>query len=88
MKRIFKYTSQDGEYIHVPEGAELLKIAYQHGKLTAWCRIDESVMLTVPWRFTTLPTGASLYEANIFGEYVDTLFDGSLVWHIHLNKEG
>jgi hypothetical protein len=62
----------------VPDGP-LRKVGLQGGVLTAWVEVYVDSKAT-PRRFITLPTGADVPDN--YG-YVDTLFDGVLVWHVY-----
>lgn len=90
MKTIYKYHLQLDSKIAVqmPEDAHILKIAFQgdpyNGDLFLWALID-TVKPMKDYHLTMYGTGHPFSVNN--SVYLDTVFQGSFVWHIFLDKE-
>lgn len=90
MRAIYKYKLYAfeekylGGYTEVPTGAELLKVAVQHGQIFAWYAVDPDKTLHLKEKFAILATGQEIGEAHLDSfTYIDTVFIGNLVWHIY-----
>lgn len=79
---IYKYTLPRMAVIELPlpEGAEILHFAVQHGALTIWARVDPSLPDTLRI-FAICGTGQGV-PTKADGRYIGTCFDGEFVWHL------
>ncbi len=84
MKKIYKYILKvrDENVIHIPEGAEILKVGRQQDILCVWmlCDID---MPQKPHKFRIFGTGAEVPDGENL-TYLDTVVMDYFVWHVYL----
>lgn len=75
---VYKYelAITDDQEIEMPQGAELLYVAMQYGKLQLWARVFPDSRI-VRRRFRVAGTG----HPDARGRYVGTIL-GQLVWHV------
>lgn len=77
MKAIYKYST--GE-ISLPQGAIVRKAGMQNGAITLWVEVDTDAP-TEYRHFAAYGTGWVLPGCVLC--YIDTVFDGSFVWHVY-----
>lgn len=88
MKQIWKIplpffsalTTFDIQTVSIPFGAEILKVAIQKGDIYLWVLVRPDRQ-PEDRRFAIVGTGWDLKEESIV--YIDTVFLGDFVWHIH-----
>lgn len=81
MKTIWKFEVTD-EPIVMPERAQILKVGYQFVTLCLWALVDPAKPKQQR-RIVVLGTGFEREDAEMEGlTYIDTVFDGSFVWHV------
>jgi len=75
---VYKYVldTVDIQELEMPQGAGLLHVAMQYGKLCLWARIIPDSR-TVKRRFRVAGTG----HPDVRGRYLGTIL-GQLVWHV------
>jgi len=79
--RIYKYRAADK--VLMRRGARILKAGYQNGELMIWALVDEMAEYE-QYSFRLIGTG---HEADVSGfTYLDTVFEGALVWHIFYKR--
>ena len=85
---ILKYylSSIDRQKIKMPQGAEILSIQLQRGTITLWAVVDPTAAL-IEREFVLLGECAPIKDRNDL-RYIGTVQNdnGSLVWHVFLNK--
>lgn len=84
MKTIWKYLvapKSERSTILVPTGAKVLGAGIQGERIFAWVQQDVQVQVREPLELFFLGTG---WETEVLPgeEFVDTLLDGSFVWHV------
>ena len=81
---IYKYLLNTSCEFKAPEGAKLLSIKQQHGKVCAWLDVDPTQPLRA-YIFEAVPTGSELHHKDlVFAETV--LFsNGDLVFHFFID---
>jgi hypothetical protein len=81
MKQVWKFKLYPGsqECTEMPEGAEILSVAFQGGDLCMWARVDPEAIL-VKRSFTVYGTGHDIEYDNL--RFYGTVFTGSLVFHV------
>jgi hypothetical protein len=80
--RIYRYTldAPDGNNVLLlPAGAEVLKVARRECGICLWALVDPDADITTRV-FNVYGTGWNIPPNP--RQYIDTVFDGSLVWHI------
>ena len=84
MKTIWKYElpMQEDVYLQMPEGAEVLSVGEQHGRLCLWALVDDNAC-TEGRAFSIRGTGypADGVETQTHIGTVVTA-GGALVWHV------
>lgn len=81
MSVVWKYELEisDEQVVEMPQGAELLHIAYQYGKLALWARVIPNAGLPIERRVILVRgTGHPIWTQP----YVGTVLTGALVWHV------
>jgi len=78
MKAIYKYST--GE-ISLPQGAIVRKAGMQNGAITLWVEVDTDAP-TEYRHFVAYGTGWEIATDRSLC-YIDTVFDGSFVWHVY-----
>ncbi|MBL4904338.1 MAG: hypothetical protein JKY62_17070 [Desulfocapsa sp.] len=88
MKIIYKYKlGQHPAVIEMPVGAKVLHVDAQHGHLMLWAEVDEDPHAPTEERtFLIIGTGFSFPE-ELKKEFIGTVLQGYLVWHIFEKKE-
>lgn len=84
MKRIYKYnlTSPGNTTLLMPTGAQVLKVAEQHGSICLWAMVDPGAS-EQERLFTMIGTGWDLEDEFADKlEYIDTYMSGPFVWHV------
>lgn len=83
MKKILKYPLQitDDQTVVMPEGAQILTVAIQHGKVTLWALCPETRKVQ-PRKIEIFGTGNPI--PNGTRTYIGTVLmdGGQLVWHV------
>lgn len=80
MNIIYKYLVPAGVCkIEMPKGAKIIKAGVQSREIYIWVQIDENVVETETRRVEVVGTG----ESFVAGNYIDTVFLGSLVFHVY-----
>lgn len=77
---IYKYPIDSVCVLNLPSSAEPLKVAMQDERPVMWVKLNPEE-LTVRRRFEIYGTGHTIPDAE-GRHYVDTLFAGSLVFHV------
>ena len=80
MKIVYKYPLNKGTSIDVPVGGEILIAEIQNNVWCLWIKVDTDVKETESRKFAIVGTGHKIDYPNV--EYVNTTFQGSLVWHL------
>ena len=80
MKVIYKYNLTPT--VLLPKDASILKIGMQNGGLYIWALVDPNETTKVERTFEVVGTGHSFDYNDLKYRFVDTIFDGPLVWHI------
>lgn len=82
MKTIWKFRLKTSECVlPMPEGAKVLCVGMQEGELSLWAEVDDG-KAKVYRNFEVYGTGWEI-TSNFGLRYIDTVFDGSLVWHVY-----
>lgn len=83
MRTIHKFPTVIGRCIDVwmPAGAKILCSNMQHGTLTLWAEVDDSLPQERR-TFSTFGTG-HLMPDNVPLAFIATVFDGPFVWHVY-----
>jgi hypothetical protein len=79
MRTIHKYSIS--EPVLMPEGYRILKAAMQGDKPTIWVELDKDRERVYFLQFVVYGTGVDIPDNP--GIYLDTLFEGALVWHVY-----
>lgn len=87
MIKIFKYELDfhltNPVALHLPKGADILDVQYQSGRLCLWAMVDVDVDAQASRRiFHCLPTGGEVPRYRVPLQYLKTVQNGPLVWHI------
>ncbi len=86
--QIWKYplVLTEEQEIEMPSGAKPLCVQMQGGSLCLWAMVDsfEDMESREVWIFGT---GHGFYLKIDRVEHIDTVQDGSLVWHVFMGKE-
>ena len=82
-EKIHKYTGPEPNSpidftLDLPYGFEPLTFALQNGKVTLWAAVDPKAKMTT-YTFYIRGTGYNIPEDAV---YLNTIFDGTWVWHI------
>lgn len=85
MITVYKYPVETKHPMYLPEGAEILKVAYQGEQLTLWAKVDTS-NIDMPISLKIVPTGGHIPSREKL-DYIDTVFQGPFVWHVFKVKE-
>lgn len=82
MSEVWKFTLEitDEQEVVMPEGAELLHVADQYGKLALWARVIPTGQRDVARSFLIRGTGHPIWTQPYVGTVVTA--GGSLVWHV------
>jgi hypothetical protein len=82
MSEVWKYTLEieDEQSIAMPEGAELLHVGDQYGKLALWARVIPTGEREVRRVILIRGTGHPIWSQPYIGTVVTA--NGSLVWHV------
>ena len=82
--KVYRYTldhPSGSTTIAMPEGAEVLKVARRQCGICIWALVDPNPEAVLTLRtFNVYGTGWDIPTNP--REYLDTVFDGDLVWHI------
>ncbi len=81
-KTIWKFDLRidDHQYIRMPDGALILKIAVQHGQTCLWAEVDPENPM-VDRKFFVAGTGHPL-DPSPQRRHLETLLIGQFVWHV------
>jgi len=85
MKKIFKYELEitDEQAIELPMFSQILSVQMQGGKLQLWAIVNPNAQ-KMPVYFRIVGTGHELkFDPEIFN-WIATVQDGALVWHIFM----
>lgn len=89
MKTIHKFPLEITDHIEIlmPEGAEFLAVAEQHGRAYIWCKVD-SGHPKKRIHFELRGTGASFDGTEDI--FLDTfqMYNGNMVWHLFTSTTG
>lgn len=82
MKNIYKYLLKitDRQAIGMTVGAEILSVQMQGNRMTMWALVDSDSLKEEVRIFDLYGTGEAMPDNP--GEYIATVQDQSLVWHI------
>ena len=82
--RIHKYVLKvtDHQTVKMPPLSHVLKVARHQGEMFAWAVVNEGVEATEDVDFWIVGTGHRMPGMKADALYIDTVFDGSLVWHV------
>lgn len=85
MRVIYKYILQltGDQYVLMPQGAKILSCQLQQGAICLWAEVETDVEL-VKRRFSILGTGQRI-EQLVNRQFITTVQQGSLVWHVFEN---
>jgi len=82
MNRIFKYPLNIGKTsLELPVGSKILSVQMQEHTLTMWALVENTNTLYKTYTFNVYGTGQHV-ESTEFQEFVATVQDGDLVWHV------
>lgn len=85
MKTIWKYPFKSNAWntLTMPKGAQVLKLAIQHGRPTIWALV-ETVGPTEDREFGIFATGEQIHAREGQLRFIDTFFvdDGNYVFHV------
>lgn len=87
MSAVWKFVIADPETpVRMPEGAEVLHVAEQHGQVCLWALVDPAAM-PMDRRFVIVGTGHPLPEHR--GRFIGTvlLAGGGLVFHVWEDRQ-
>jgi hypothetical protein len=65
----------------MPEGYRILKAGIQDGEPVIWVELDKDREKVFSLQFVVYGTGFDIPDNP--GIYLDTLFEGALVWHVY-----
>lgn len=84
--KIYKYKLQitDEQVINIPRGSKFLSAQIQHGTLCVWAMVNSFVEKVDIVLFRIHGTDHKV--TNPKANFIDTVQDGSLVWHIFWEK--
>lgn len=85
MNRVYKYTfpTQDVFELALPIGARILKLGMSKGDPCVWVLVDPDKTQHEIHRFLIFGTGHDISDEELATlTYVDTYFEGPLVWHV------
>jgi hypothetical protein len=90
MRRVLKYpllhcTDSGVCNIELPKGAKPLSVGLQRGLPTIWAEVDTHSHEGETWTVFVLGTGWAVPENAV--HHLGTVFDGSFVWHVYLDRE-
>ena len=80
MKKIVKYTIEDGDLIIAAKDPKWLDAQMQDGLIRVWAIVDLAAEDKEEYYLYTLGTGWPC--KRIPGEYIGTVQDGCYVWHV------
>lgn len=82
--RIYKYPLEvkDRQVVSVPQGAKVLSVQMQNGKITIWALCPDATAVHESRTFHIFGTGHDLPEIANAGSFVATVQERSFVWHI------
>lgn len=82
-KKIWKYELEvrGMQEQWIPEGAQVLTLAVQHGRIFAWIMVDPDAEVR-PWVFEIYGTGHAIPEGQRM--FLGTVFQNQFVWHVFL----
>lgn len=80
MKVIYKYNLKPT--VLLPKDALILKVAMQNDGLYIWAIIDPNEKTHIEREFQVVATGDPFDYNRLKYTFIDTVFDGPLVWHI------
>lgn len=75
----FELSITDEQIVSVPKGAWILTAQMQRGRLCVWAMVDTNVICE-PTHFRIFGTGNPV--TGLYGQYIGTVQDGGLVWHV------
>lgn len=80
---IYKYSLMLTDYHQtwLPQGAKLLSVQMQNGAPVLWALVDPSAQLEIR-EIRVYGTGHPVPNAGEHLVHIDTIQDGSLVWHV------
>ena len=84
MKTVYKYPLNitDRQWVHMPRGCQVLKVAMQDRVLTAWALVDTASDLA-PREFLIFGTGSPCdIPTHRPYQYIDSVFEDHGVWHV------
>lgn len=84
MKTVYKYplAVTDRQWVPMPRGAQVLKVAMQGDVLTAWALVDTAAE-PAPREFLVFGTGNPCeIPTHRPYAYIDSVFDSPFVWHV------
>lgn len=86
-KRIYKYTLEiiSDQIVNMPQGAWILSVANQGGKLCLWAMVDTD-MDTVPRHIEIIGTGNPVSEEDRW--FIGTVVLSQFVWHVFEKHKG
>jgi hypothetical protein len=90
MKTIYKYPVhiQSGQFISLPQGAEILDIQKQHQSWQLWAMVETDQTTFCTYKVSVVPTGIELTNEHRVEhrDYVCTRLDGPMVWHWFITR--
>lgn len=86
--KIFKYELNGlaGQEVMIPKGAKILSAGVQHGKIQIWALVEPTNKLEAR-EFSVFGTGWPVNIKENFLQFIQTVFDGGLVWHVFEIRE-
>lgn len=85
MKKIYKYELllQDEQVVQIPHKPQILSVQIQKGIICVWALVDTTYS-DVAYIFEIIGTGNPV--DNFIREYLGTVQDGSMVWHVFYRR--
>lgn len=84
MRSIYKYEIKSDQALATPEGSNFLKVGVQNDRIYAWYDVNLNTRIYSTEKYIIFPTGWKIQTGDLEKlTYIDTVFIGSLVWHIY-----
>lgn len=81
------YTGIIKTELHFPTDAQLLKLYANETGIFCWFKTSGVCETAIPVRFRIYGTGFKIDDQDLQDfEYLDTVYQGALVWHIFIEK--
>ena len=84
MHQIWKFPLRlkDNQLVRMPQGAKLLSVQLQNGQIQLWALVDLDYKERVNRMIAIRGTGHDVESALSDCEFIGTVQDGGLVWHV------